>query len=163
MVLDDSMDEFIKFNLSHNESTGDSEDNIRDNSETLPNFTGVHFDNYSLNKTGCFGFTNILERIDNTSMSPAVTSNHEPILENENIMKELFANVLTRLDKLEGENESLITKLNIFQADLVTLRNENKNLSSQLESLGGHFDDFDVRLARNEQYVNRVSDYFWHP
>ena len=87
--------------------------------------------------------------LQSTVISPPMV-NDGITVSNNNIMKELFETVLTRIDHLELINASLSNEVANANKKICSLENKLKNAEDNVKMI-------DTRLIRNEQYVNRES------
>ena len=138
--MDDSMDQFVRYDTS--------EESVIVN-DTVIN-SSPEYDDFSIRQSN----VNILHQMDFSSMSPGLINRRNNSGSLDNIMNEVFKTVLSRIDNLEAEKERLILEISNFKKEIKDLK---KNTSNYQVNTNHILNDLDIRLVRNEQYVNRES------
>ena len=134
------MDQFVRYDTS--------EEKVIVN-DTVIN-SSPEYDDFSIRQSN----VNILHQMDFSSMSPALINRRNNSGSLDNIMNEVFKTVLSRIDNLEAEKERLILEISNFKKEIKDLK---KNTSNYQVNTNHILNDLDIRLVRNEQYVNRES------
>ena len=152
---------FIKLNMSSNnirERSNASDILATDSEEDSSNIMDYSENSYTVDQNNSVSsiFFNLNNSSGISNFSPPL-NNQQTVANNNNMMKEIFENILERLDKLEVFNISLLEDMSRYKTELMKFQKRYVEVISTLQKTKKELHDIDRRMIRTEQYVNRES------
>ena len=158
---------FIKLNMSSSntrERTNASDILATDSEEDSSNIMDDIENSYTVDQNHSVNsiFFNLNNSSGISNFSPPL-NNQQTVANNNHMMKEIFENILERLDKLEVFDISLLEDMSRYKTELIKFQKRYVEVISTLQKTKKELHDIDRRMIRTEQYVNRESIIIRYP